>query len=315
MDEPCLGASAVLPNERRVLLNRLCALATVGLASGSATLAACGGGGGGGGGAGGIAALVAAPAPGASPPPAPAPAPAPAPSPATTPAPAPAPEPEPAPAPAPAAPALGAHDLAFNLDGVSSPSLSISAIDTQASGSTLLVCVGRGLLAASLPTDNAGNSFVPLGMPHTYTLWPSSGTALYGCVQAHGRAGHVLTAEKPKVTDETTLSVVEIINGGAVRDVQWREVLSGQSLTSASVTTTGPALLVAWWWGDAGVDLDKTAVPGDGFTVIDSVLASGALVQCAVASRQVDAAGTYNVTWTSTPPQGAQLWLAAVQAA
>jgi hypothetical protein len=31
--------------------------------------------------------------------------------------------------------------------------------------------------------------------------------------------------------------------------------------------------------------------------------------------RQVAAAGTYDVTWTSTPPQGAQLWLAAVQAA
>jgi hypothetical protein len=34
-----------------------------------------------------------------------------------------------------------------------------------------------------------------------------------------------------------------------------------------------------------------------------------------VAVRQVSAAGTYNVTWTSTPIQGAQLWLAAVQAA
>ncbi len=166
-----------------------------------------------------------------------------------------------------------------------------------------------------MPTDNAGNTFVPLGVPHTYTLWPSSGTGLYGCVQAKGRDGHVVTTEKPKVTDETTLSVVEVTGGGAVRDVQWREVLSGQPLTSASVTTTGAALLVAWWWGDAGVDLDKTAVPDNGFTVVDSVLAAGALVQCAVAVKQVGAAGTYDVTWTSTPLQGAQLWLAAVQAA
>jgi hypothetical protein len=29
----------------------------------------------------------------------------------------------------------------------------------------------------------------------------------------------------------------------------------------------------------------------------------------------VNAAGTYNVTWASTPQQGAQLWLVAVQAA
>jgi hypothetical protein len=222
---------------------------------------------------------------------------------------------QPAPAPASAAPALGAHALAFNLDGVTSPSLSASGMATRTSGSTLLVCVGRGLLAADLPTDNAGNAFVQLGVAHTYTLWPNSGTALYACAQARGMAGLAVTMAKPKVTDETTLSVVEVTDGGSVRDAQWREVLSGQPLTSASVTTTGPALLVAWWWGDAGVDLDKTAVPNNGFTVIDSVLASGALVQCAVAVRQVSAAGSYNVTWVSTPQQVAQLWLVAVQAA
>lgn len=264
MNEPSDGAVPALPNERRVLLNRLWAFATVGV---------------------------------------PAPALAPTPTSALV------------PAPASSAPALGAHELSFNRDGVSSPTLSTSPISTRASGSTLLVCVGRGLLAASLPTDNAGNAFVQLDVPHIYTLWPSSGTGLYACAQALGRDGHVITAEKPKVTDETTLTAVEIVNGGIVRDVQWREALSGQPLTSASVTTSGPALLVAWWWGDAGVDLDKTAVPDSGFTVIDSVLAAGALVQCAVAVRQVDAAGTYNVTWTSTPQQGAQLWLAAVQAA
>ncbi|OUM04440.1 hypothetical protein [Variovorax sp. JS1663] len=295
MNEPSDGAAPALPNERRVLLRRMCALATVGVASGGATLTSCGGGGGGGGG--GSAALAAAAlAPGAAAAPAPAPAPAP-PSSST-------------------APALGAHTLAFTiLDRVSSPTLSTSAFATRATGSTLLVCVGRGVLVASLPRDNAGNTFVQLGTPHTYTLWPNSGTALYACAQARGRDGHVVTAETPKVTDETTLTAVEIVNGGVVRDVQWREVPSGQPLTSASVTTTGPALLVAWWWGDAGVDQNKTAVPNNGFTVIDSVLASGALVQCAVAARQVAAAGTYNVTWASTPQQGAQLWLVAVQAA
>ena len=112
-----------------------------------------------------------------------------------------------------------------------------------------------------------------------------------------------------------TLAVVEIANGGLVSDVKWNEVLAGQPLTSATVSTTGPALLVAWWWGDAGVLEEKTAVPNNGFTVIDKVLASGSLVQCAVAVRQVEAAGSYNVTWTSTPLQGAQLWIAAVQAA
>lgn len=294
MNGPSDSAAHAQLNERRGLLQRIWALATLGMASGSAALTACGGGGGGGGSGAATVAAAAAAAPAS--------------------APASAPPPAPAPAPAPTAPALGAHALAFNRDGVTSSSLSASGMSTRPTGSTVLACVGRGLLAADTPTDNVGNAFVQLGVPHTYTLWPNSGTALYACAQARGMAGHSVTVAKPKVTDETTLSVVEITGGGIVRDVQWREVLSGQALTSASVTTTGPALLVAWWWGDAGVDLDKTAVPDNGFRV-DSVLASGALVQCAVAVRQVGAADTYNVTWASTPQQGAQLWLAAVQAA
>jgi hypothetical protein len=71
--------------------------------------------------------------------------------------------------------------------------------------------------------------------------------------------------------------------------------------------------LVAFWWGDAGVQQDKTALPNNGFTVVDSILLSGELVQCAVATKDVAAAGRYDVTWTATPSQGAQLWLVAVQ--
>jgi hypothetical protein len=85
-------------------------------------------------------------------------------------------------------------------------------------------------------------------------------------------------------------------------------------VTSASVTTTGPATLVAFWWGDAPAQDDpQTAVPDNGFTPVDAVLEPHNLVQCVVAVKNVTAAGTYNVTWTSTPVQGAQLWLIAVQ--
>ena len=151
------------------------------------------------------------------------------------------------------------------------------------------------------------------GTSHVYTLWPNSGTALYVCEHAVGGAGHVVSAAKAVVADETTLTVVEVLNGGVLHDLKWSEVLAGNPLTSRSVTTTGAALLVAWWWGDANVKFNKTAVPDNGFVVIDSILLQGALVQCAVAVRQVDVAGTYHVTWTATPLQGAQLWIAAVQ--
>lgn len=186
---------------------------------------------------------------------------------------------------------------------------------TRASGSSLLACVGRGVVSAhSAPTDNKGNTYTQLGTSHTYTLWSSSGTALYACELAAGGTGHAVTAAKPNPSDETTLSVIEVVNGGVIGEVKWNEVLKGSPLTSQSVTTTGPAVLVAWWWGDAAEPSDKTAVPDNGFTVVDSILLSGALVQCAAAVKQVSAAGTYQVTWTSTPQQGAQLWIAVVQA-
>lgn len=213
-------------------------------------------------------------------------------------------------------PRLGTHTLAFQrLHGGGSASLTSAPIGTQTSGSTLLACIGRGELSAfGLPWDNKGNTAVQLGVAHPYTLWGSSGTALYAFVAAAGGVGHTLATSTPP-NDEITMAVVEIKNGGLIKDYKWNEVLAGQPITSLSVTTTAAATLVAFRWGDAGVEGNKTAEPNNGFVVIDSILESGALVQCAVATKEVSAAGTYNVTWTSTPQQGAQLWLVAVQRA
>jgi hypothetical protein len=209
-------------------------------------------------------------------------------------------------------PALGAHTVAFKNDG-SAGTVSSSSLATQSSGSTFLACTGRGVLAAQAPpTDNKGNTFTQLGSSHAYTNWPTSGTACYAAVNANGGAGHVITAPTSSgaPNDETTLALVEIKNGGVVKDFKWSEDLSSP-LTSLSVTTTGPATLVAFWWGDGGTGVAHTATPNNGFTVVDSLLSMGALVQVSVATKNVAAAGTYNVTWTST--EGAQLWLMAIQ--
>jgi hypothetical protein len=98
-----------------------------------------------------------------------------------------------------------------------------------------------------------------------------------------------------------------------MQDAAWSEVLAGDALTSRKVTTTGPATLVAFWWGDAGVRFEKRAVPDSGFQIVDSVLEEGALVQCAVAVKRVEAAGSYDVTWRASPVQGAQLWIVAIE--
>ena len=80
-------------------------------------------------------------------------------------------------------------------------------------------------------------------------------------------------------------------------------------LASGSVTTTGAAILVAIWCGD-GLE-NRIVTPDNGFAVVHGVLQNGPLVQMAGAAKTVTAAGTYNVSWTST--EGAQLWLIAIQ--
>lgn len=213
----------------------------------------------------------------------------------------------------PGAPGVGAHSLTFHRYQVSSPSTITTETMRTVSGSTVIVGVGRGNLGAhALPTDNKGNSSQQLGAARAYTNWPDSGTALYAFTQMSGGADHVVRAATPP-EDEVTLAAVEVIEGTRIAAFEWNEVLKDRPLKSKSVTTTGPATLIAFWWGDAGVAEDKTAVPNNGFVVLDSILESGELVQGAVAAKNVSAAGTYDVTWTATPRQGAQLWLVAVE--
>jgi hypothetical protein len=225
--------------------------------------------------------------------------------------------PPPIPGHTPGAPGLGAHALAYQRYRIITnlPMITTPAMTTAATGSTMLVAVGRGDASAHVPpTDNKGNApYRQLGETHTYTSWPKSGTALYAFTSAAGGADHVVHVPTP-VQDEITLAAVEVREGSRIEAFAWNEVLAGSPLTSRSVTTTGPATLIAVWWGDgAFIRHEKTAVPDNGFAVVDAVLSAGELVQCAVAVKNVAAAGTYDVTWKATPRQGAQLWLVAVQ--
>ena len=92
------------------------------------------------------------------------------------------------------------------------------------------------------PSDNKGNSYVQLGSAHAYVpAWPNSGTALYAAQSANGGSGQVVTAGNANnPSDEVTVAVVEVKNGTSVNQV-WNEVQGGNALTSASITTTGPA--------------------------------------------------------------------------
>jgi hypothetical protein len=213
-----------------------------------------------------------------------------------------------------AAPTVGAHTLAF-FPCNSSGGLTTSSVMTRISGSTLLAWVGRGDtngFTGTVPLDNKTNSFKLIGSVHDYSpLYAGSGEALYSVLSAVGGSGYRATAPMPEGGDEITLAVVEVKDGGIVQDAQFNKVLAPPH-TSLNVTTTGAATLLAFWAGDSGA-ASVTATPNNGFVTIDFQLLSSCEVEVVVATKDVAAAGTYNVTWTATPSQGAHLWLVAVE--
>lgn len=229
-------------------------------------------------------------------------------------------------------PVLGSHALLVQPDGEGTSPAIAGPIDTRAAGSALLVLVGGYASNAALPSDTYANTWVQRGPSITYHGYEGRfDTRAYVALHARGGQDHrVILSKHGAPAGEITAPFVEIRNAGVLQDVAsnyavpglmdriGRKLSQGRSeaaLTSDSVTTTGPATLVAVWWGDAFV-YKMTAVPDNGFRVIERFLQlppqSG--VQCAVAVRQVDRAGTWRVTWHGSPAQGAILWLFAFQA-
>jgi hypothetical protein len=217
---------------------------------------------------------------------------------------------------------VGAHAIRFyHLDAADAATVS-APMAVQPSGSLVIVGVGRGdLRGFALPTDNKNSvPFEQLGTTHAYEKWDTSGTALYMQPPAIRGADYAVTTPNQYLGfgeyDEITLAAIEVVEGARVVEYAWNQVTSGP-LTSASVTTTGPATLIAFWWGDGyfyDPPLSQTATPDGGFIVIESnTQETNAFVQCAVAAKNVPTAGTYHVTWTAMPDQGAQMWLVAVQ--
>jgi hypothetical protein len=206
------------------------------------------------------------------------------------------------------------HDLVFQRKESSSGSsvLAIRPLRVQAGASVVIASVGRGQFSAFAdPTRAPSGPLSQIGGSRTYTRYPKSGTALYASSPPEEERSEAIEVSTPR-EDELTAAAVAVA-GKHVQDWSWVERGDSFRVESGSVTTTGKATLVAFWWGDAGVEHQKIAAAGDGFHIVDSILEPGALVQCAVAVREVDRAGTYSVTWYAWPRQGAQLWLVAVQ--
>ncbi|HEY2624254.1 MAG TPA: hypothetical protein VGI53_12475 [Dyella sp.] len=214
-------------------------------------------------------------------------------------------------------PTLGAHTLLTHSEGMGVSPAVTAAIDTQPEGSSLIVLNGGYAGNAATPVDSYANHWKRVGGSVVYNGYDGAfNVTAYVVPSAKGGKGHTVSiAKRGNPAGEISVPFVEIMHAGVLKDVAQAYPASGLVLTSGNVTTTGPAILVAVWWGD-GAFKHMTTRPDSGFTMIDSylMLPDNSGVQSAVAYKQVAGAGTYNVSWIGSPIQGAILWLFAFQA-
>jgi hypothetical protein len=223
----------------------------------------------------------------------------------------------PQPPQAQSAPSLGAHTLLTHSEGLGVSPAETTPIATQAGGSTLILFNGGYTDNDALPTDSYANHWEPLGKRVPYgNGYERFSVHGYIARAAHGGPRHTASVVKSgQPAGEISIPFIEIQQAGVLQDVAQNYAPASLVVTSGKVTTTGPATLIALWWGDGGVKR-MSAQPNNGFTIIESFLKlpDNSGVQCAVAFKQVKSAGTYDVSWIATPAQGAILWLLAFQA-
>jgi hypothetical protein len=209
----------------------------------------------------------------------------------------------------------GADSVVFTNTFQNVARLDSAPLATEA-GSTIFAVVAMGTLAnMQTPFDEQGNTYEALLPPHNYQNWSQSGQQLFAARNIRGGAGLIVHETMPEPNDEVTLSVLEVRGGSRIADVSVTETPSVGPVTSGSVTTTGPALIAAWWWGD-GAATQVTATTSSGFERVHSLSrAQGytGLIQMELATMQVSSAGTYSITWTTDPDQGAVSYVVAIE--
>lgn len=221
---------------------------------------------------------------------------------------------------------LGAHTVDFQRFGFANRNASL-VLNTQSSGSIVILSAGGRSSDIGQTWTNTLGSVTKVSSVVDYPDFAGYGTQIGKA--AGGGTGQTF-AIPVSTDDENTSFATEVIVAGAPRvkavNANVPNSSGGPTVTSASITVDGPAFLIADWWGSSpvvppfsspspGIGTPYTAVPDNGFTVIDSYLINNEFgeVQSARAVKMVSAAGTYNVTWTHSPNQGAQTWIIAVQ--
>lgn len=209
---------------------------------------------------------------------------------------------------------VGSDSMTFK-NTFSGSSALVSNSMSVVSGSVVFAVVGMGLLAnVHAPTDSAGNAYSALLPGHNYQNWSGSGQRLYAATGVTGGGSVVLTETMPDTDDEVTLSVLEVRGGTSITNAVAAETATTGPVTSASVTTSGSAILACWWWGDGAV-VQAAATPSVGWTKTHELAfaqASGGVLQVCLAVKSVSA-GSHSCTWTTADGQGAVTYIVSVE--
>lgn len=232
--------------------------------------------------------------------------------------------------------AMGARAIVqrMNASGAASGTLSTTGV-TTGSQSAFVASVARGRWSvAPAPagaTDNKGNTYVAAaGSPHTYPApWTASQAGVYVSLWNEGTdvwpvggADHQWQGTWGDygggTGDEVTVAGWEIVGARYLQDASWVERTSAATLTSGTVTTTGPAVLLAIVFGTGPVGQTHVVTFHGGVTKLTDASAEGnpsnnGYIQESSGFLVVDGPGTYSVSLSYAIPEGAQIFLLAFQ--
>jgi hypothetical protein len=215
---------------------------------------------------------------------------------------------------------LGGANSNFQIDGAGTTPIEVT-LNTETLGSTLIVPQFCQFTNLNVPTDNKGNgtySVLHDAIGYNGGLFPGFGLRLCSKTNIGGGSSHTLSATKNSNFGlEATMIAIEVKNGATIiapAPVTRAAVGAGVALAAASITTTGPAMLIAIWGGDGAsgqhdANPDGAWTKGQGLNLPDTFY-----IQAWTATRFVASAGTYTCTWTPTGNEGAILAMVAVQA-
>jgi len=200
------------------------------------------------------------------------------------------------------------------------------ACDTQATGSLILFSGARGVWNPpnTLLSDNKSNTLTTVSGPNFYSGFPASASIVQVAAAAAGGTGHTCGIGFAG-NDECTAMLIEVKGGTRIQASAFAELAPVSNvITAPNVVTTGPAMIITFWWLNGTVRTSGTkhpAVIGGGATRIEQVTALMELSPGGAGEVQVTASfmstttpGTYSGgTCTTTLGEGSQVYVVAVQ--